>query len=168
VWDLIKELGIAWPAVLDVTYGVGGFWVAGKPELLIGSDVKVWQWKVVPDVFILSPSWAVHKVIKKLGLESRIDLVVIDPPWSSYTHRGRSYYTYAYGSDRDILMGGLRTARSIGAKYVLIHYREVLIPEGWELIKKVKFIYVSRYLKNNNINTSPNTTWFYTLTPKRP
>ena len=58
---------------------------------------------------------------------------------------------------------GLESATKLGVRYVLIHYNKVTIPHGWKLLKQVNFIYVSRYLKNNQINTNPNKTYFYIL-----
>ena len=163
IHDMLMELGLQPEklVVLDVTYGVGRFYGAWYPRLLIGSDVKIWKWEIVPDVFILQPSWNVWWTVAKLGVKP--DLVVVDPPWTNYNHRGRTYYEYSFGSPDQILKGGLESAAKLGSNHVLVHYNKIVVPRNWSLLRQVEFIYVSRYLKNNQINTNPNKTYFYIL-----
>jgi len=163
LYDLIKEC-IGDPeklVVLDTTYGVGKFYCAWHPKVLIGSDVKIWRWEIVPDLFMLQTSWNAWWALRKLGIKP--DLVIVDPPFSNYNHRGKTWYSYSFGTPEQILRGGLESARKLGVEYALVHYDKIEAPSGWKLVKAVKFIYVSRYLKNNDIENNPNHTYFYVL-----
>ena len=163
IYNMLSSVGLIPESlvVLDVTYGVGNFYRAWHPKVLIGSDVKIWRWEIAPDVFILQPSWNVWWTLLKLNIKP--DIIVIDPPWSSNSHRGRTWYNYSFGTPEQILRGGLESAAKLGIRYALIHYNKVVVPKGWKLVKAVKFIYVSRYLKNNDIENNPNHTYFYIL-----
>jgi len=162
IYDMLKELGMNLEQliVLDVTYGEGRFYGAWRPRLLLGSDIRVHRWVVEPDWFTRCPSWSVWTRVQKLGIVP--DIVVVDPPWTNYNHRGRKhYYEYmALGDDSTVLEGGLITARKLGVKYLLVHYKDRIVPSGTRVLNEKYFIYVSRYLKNNEIDTNPNKTWF--------
>ena len=161
--DMLKEIGFQLEklVVLDVTYGEGRFYGAWRPRLLLGSDIRIHRWIVKPDWFTICTSWSVWNRVQKLGIKP--DLVVVDPPWFSFTHRGRNYYNYSFGSPEQILIGGLESAAKLGSNHVLVHYNKIVVPRNWSLLRQVEFIYVSRYLKNNQINTNPNKTYFYIL-----
>lgn len=164
--DLLIDLGIeSVGIVFDTTYGEGRFYGAWRPEVLIGADVRVLDWVVRPDLFIKLPVWSSWRVLKKLGLESRIDLVVVDPPWGVATgsrHGTRPHYYKPLGSPDLILEEGIKAADRLGCKYVLVHYYKVVNGDGWEIAAAKKFIYFTRYLKQNT-KYNPNTSYFYIL-----
>jgi len=148
--------------VLDTTYGEGRFYGAWRPYRLIACDIRRWEWVVRPDVFVRAPSWSCWR---KLGLES-VDLVVVDPPWMEKPGNGtREPYMlrYAFGSPETIILGAITTAEMLQAKHVLVHYTRYILRPGWRIAGAVKYVYVSRYLKNQDLDSSPNHTLFYIL-----
>jgi len=158
VASLIDSAGIGRDiVVLDLTYGEGRFWAATKPRLLIGADIRVYNWVVDPDIFIKKPAWAAWRIVANLGV--RVDIVAVDPPW---VHHGsdirRQFGTVlALGTPEIILESALRAANGLGARYMLVHYKKQWAPKGWEIIDHVRFMPVTRY---NNYSKSENTTWF--------
>ena len=133
-------------AVLDVTYGQGRFYGAWRPRLLLGCDVRIHSWVVKPDWFSIVPSWSAWRMVRKLGVT--IDVVVVDPPWSRYIYYRRPQFNTAYGSIKDILYGGIRTAKEIRARYLLVHYREPVELDDWIPLETIEFHPVSRYINN--------------------
>lgn len=155
--DVFGDVNIV---VLDTTYGEGRFYGAFRPLLLLGTDIKIHNWVVKPDWFSLVPSWSAWRMVDKLMVSP--DLIVVDPPWTSYTHRGRKHY-YEYrglGDAKMVLEGAFITARKLGVRYILIHYKDRVVPRDGRILYEKYFIYVSRYLKNNDIKNNPNKTWF--------
>ncbi len=163
--DMLRELGLESKVrmVLDTTYGEGRFYGAWRPKLLLASDIKIHKWVVEPDWFTISPSWSVWHRVQKLGI--RPDLVVIDPPFMERGGKGsRKHYevTTAFGSPETIIDGGLESAKRLGCKTVLVHYNKLYVPNHWELVKYVEFLFFTRYLKQDT-KYNPNTSYFYIL-----
>ena len=78
--DVLQVLGIEKPIIVDLTYGVGSFYIACRDRIgrLIAIDIRRWEWVVEPDVFIQKPFWlAVNDI------DDRADIVVFDPPYAS-------------------------------------------------------------------------------------
>jgi len=147
--------------ILDVTYGEGRFYAAWpvRPALLIGADTEVRRWIVDPDAFIRSSVQTLLPKLRRLGLES-FDVLVVDPPWGS-KHRSRPQYnvvTDAYA--KAILLAALRIADELRIPMLLVHYRDPWIPDGWEPIKEIRFVWFSRYLKQPGSKRS----WYALLT----
>ena len=161
---LLEEAGLE-PrglTVVDVTYGEGRFYLAWRPRLLLGCDVRLLKWKVEPDWFALTPSWACWTRVEKLALET--DLVVVDPPFSERGHRswkhGRPHYNIwaAVGGKENVLRGGFRTAEQLGTPNILVHYNERVEPEGWQIIAEKWWRPRTRYL-----NLDDTITWWGVL-----
>lgn len=163
IYDMLKELGLQPErlTILDTTFGEGRFYGAWRPKLLIGSDIRVLNWLVEPDVFIRKPSWSVWRIVSKLGVKP--DLIVVDPPFSPYErgYEKRKHYmqSLAFGDGKAILEGGLESARKLGCSTVLVHYNELYVPDGWQLVKHIEFLFFTRYLKQD----MNNKTLFYVL-----
>ena len=166
IYDLLKSIGLQPEQliILDVTFGEGRFYGAWRPKLLLGSDIKVYNWVVVPDWFTKCPSWSAWIRVQKLGIKP--DLVVVDPPFSSYEggYEKRKHYmqSLAFGNGKTILEGGLETAKQLGCKNALIHYNKLYVPNDWQLVKYVEFLFFTRYLKQDT-KYNPNTSYFYIL-----
>jgi len=135
--------------VLDVTYGRGRFYAYRRPRFLVGADPKVWEWVVVPDVFIPKPVWSLKDVVSRLGI--KFDVVVCDPPaWNNdVVYNKRDEYSYVLGSAKMIIENTFRLAKEIDVKYVLLHYKDTL---NYEVVEDVIFKYFARYLYNENKN----------------
>lgn len=155
--DMLENIGLE-PGdlvVFDTTYGEGRFYLAWRPRLLIGADPFIHDWRVEPDIFIKKPVWSSWRVLVSLGLESRINLVVVDPPWTQYRHRHRQPYNHILGTPETIIRETLKATRKLRAEYLLVHYKEPVKLEA-QLITGIRYKYLSRYLKNNG----DKTTWF--------
>lgn len=155
--DMLENIGLE-PrnlVVFDVTYGEGRFYLAWRPRILIGADPYIHDWKVEPDIFIKKPVWSSWKTLVNLGLESRINLVVVDPPWTRYRHRHRQPFNHILGTPETIIMEAVKASEQIGAEHLLIHYKEPVNLEAQPILE-IRYKYLSRYLKNNG----DKTTWF--------
>jgi len=90
------------PRVLDVTYGVGKFYLFAKQYMgeLWGVDVRRWTWRVKPDKFILGQ---IQDVWPQLP-EQYFDIMVADPPYpveSTFMEARARAYRYLYFNSRD-------------------------------------------------------------------
>mgnify|MGYP000592534473 CR=1 FL=1 len=87
--DVLEVLGIEKPIIVDLTYGVGSFYIACRDRVgkLIAVDIRKWEWLVQPDVFIQKSFWfAVNEV------RDKADIVVFDPPYATnISSRGIEY-----------------------------------------------------------------------------
>ena len=163
--DMVRECGLESGVriVFDVTFGEGRFWGAWRPEVLVGADIRVLNWVVVPDLFVRLPVWVSWRSLKKLGIVP--DLVVIDPPWGVATgsrHGTRPHYYEPLGSPDIILEEGIKAAERLGCSRVLVHYYKVVGRGGWRVINLKRFIYFTRFLKQDT-KYNPNTSYFYIL-----
>ena len=145
--------------VLDLTYGQGRFYAAWRPRVLIGADIHVHNWVVMPDLFVKAPAWVAWRKIKKVDM--RPDIVVVDPPWVERGSSKRRLYglDLALGTPQIILEAGVKASKELGTRYLLIHFKDRWVPRGWYTIAETRFLYVTRYNEQNG------TTWFGILTP---
>jgi len=166
VRDIVNSLfGRTDITIFDVTYGRGSFYATFKPRILIAADPKIWDWEVKPDIFIPKPAWSSHKVLKKMGLQGKIDLVVIDPPWGVFDHSYHymwKHYNFLFGTPRDIIKYGMKAAMELHVDYVLIHYNEVYCESPFKVRDAYKYIFVSRYLRQD-LRNYPKHSYFYVL-----
>jgi hypothetical protein len=155
VKDLIKPLD---PAVLDVTYGRGRFYYLFRPRVLIGSDPFKWDWLVEPDAFYQLTAWALYHRLRRgeVRLPQEVTLVVADPPrWTrGAVYRGRDEFTALIGTPELIIRYAYEAARLVGASHFLVHYSTVPELSGAQVLKVVRFRYLSRYLNTRSKNTS--------------
>ena len=156
---LLSEAGIdiSIIRVFDITYGEGRFWAASRPRLLIGADIAILEWIIEPDVFIKKPAWQSWRVLANLDI--RVDLVAVDPPWVERGNSKRRHFGLdrALGSPRLILEAAETAARELGAKYLLVHYKNYWIPEGWSIVVHYFWQPMTRYM-------SAGPTWWAILT----
>ena len=158
--DMIVEAGLE-PGrltVFDATYGRGIFYAAWpRPQLLIGADIRVLPWVVDPDTFIPRPAWSSWRVLARMGVKP--DIITVDPPWVERGSSKRRYYglDLALGNPRVILNEAVRGARELGADYIIIHYKDRVEPEGYEIIEEALFEPVTRYMKRSRRGPY---TWF--------
>ncbi len=164
ILDMVREVGVPLETWFDATYGEGRFYITFRPRVLVGADVRVLEWRVKPDAFILAPVWASWRYLKKLGVKP--DVYVLDPPWQECVKgngcrgrewRGRYHYraSWAIGSPEVILREGVKAAERLGARYLIVHWREEAYPEGWRLLKSVRF---KPFLPN--VDKYGYTSWF--------
>lgn len=145
VYSILSEHDL-FGRVLDVTYGQGRFYAYKRPFLLVGADVKVWDWIVVPDFFILRPVWSLKQVLEKVNME--FDVIVCDPPaWNKGVHYNkRDMFSYVVGTSELIIKYAIKLTRELGVRYMLLHYNKVL--DNMKIVDNVEFVYVARYLNN--------------------
>ena len=155
VADLLRSAGLEAKSltVFDITYGEGRFWAASRPRVLIGADINMLDWVVKPDVFIPAPAWQSWRIVKKLGIQ--VDLIVADPPWSDRGSSKRRHFGLdrALGSPRLILEAATRAARELGAKYLLVHFKNRWVPQGFSVVSERTWSPVTRYVQ-------AGTTWW--------
>ena len=113
--------------------------------MLIGADIAVLRWVVEPDVFIKKPVWSSWRVVEKLGIAPNI--VAVDPPWvdrgsSRRVHHGLDR---ALGTPRVILRYAAEAALRLGSRYLLVHYKDPWIPDGFEVVAELVWKPVTRY-----------------------
>jgi hypothetical protein len=154
VADILRRFNIR--RVLDVTYGRGRFYKVYRPELLIGSDPVKWSWLVYPDRFYQLTVFQLNMKLKSREIEipKIIDCVVVDPPkWSvDAKYNRRDEYNFIIGTPRLIIEYAKLVAQQIMAKYLLVHYREVL--NIARVVHVVKYVWLARYTYTENKNIS--------------
>jgi len=145
VADMIFNLG----DVVDVTYGRGRFYTIYRPKVLVGVDVKKWEWIVTPDKFYNCTVWQFYNMLRHGDVEiSDADVVVVDPPrWHNHKHR-RSEYNYIVGSPKLIIYYAYNIAELLNAKYLFLHYSEIVgdIISKDKIVRVIKYYYISRYI----------------------
>jgi hypothetical protein len=143
VADIIYNLG---SVVVDTTYGRGRFYAIYRPLRLIGIDVKKWDWIVKPDVFYNCAVWDFYNMLKRKSIDiSHTDIVVVDPPkWHNKKYK-RDEYNYIVGTPKLIIYFAYNIARELNARFLLLHYNEILKDIKGEIVKVIKFRFSSRY-----------------------
>jgi hypothetical protein len=154
VADILKKFNIK--RVLDVTYGRGRFYKAYRPELLIGSDPVKWGWLVYPDKFYQLTVFQLNMKLRSREIEipKIIACVVVDPPkWSANgRYNKRDEYNFIIGSPKLIIEYAKLVAQQIMAKYLLVHYREVL--NLGKIVYVVRYMWLARYAYTKDKNIS--------------
>lgn len=146
IWNnILADLNVT--TIIDCTYGEGRFYGYRKPEILIGIDPLLLKWKVVPDIFINKPVWAVANILNELSITA--DLVVCDPPFGTIKGGGynkRKHFGYMFGGPETIIHYSFRLADTVLADYFLLHYKKPIEPENWTEVKRIAFRYFTRFL----------------------
>jgi len=140
--------------ILDLTYGEGRFYAYSKPSFLHGIDIQQLKWIVTPDIFEQKSLFDIYE------LERTYDVVVVDPPFTPHKHKKREHYTIKDSSPEAMISHACKVAKNNNIPYVLVHSRELFIPNGFEVHTCIDFVFASRYLKNEGFR---NTTKFYIL-----
>lgn len=81
--------------VLDLTYGTGRFYrkvVKEYKPTIIAVDIIKHNWEVQPSIFIQKDARSIS--IEDLKQYGKIDLIIVDPPWS---HLKRGYLSNTLG-----------------------------------------------------------------------
>lgn len=149
VRDMLREAELLKPLrpirVLDLTFGQGVFYAAIN-AIVFAFDIQRLDWVTKPYMFYQKPCWAYRRYLDEIG---DVDVVVIDPPWAQWDHRGsrraRNYYSEALGRPEDILMCGINAAHDLG-KPLLYHWREPLTNYK-HIVGPIQFRGRSRYIK---------------------
>ena len=163
ILDMLREAWIepSSLSIFDATYGEGRFYHAWtrRPKLLVGADIRVLDWVVEPDIFIKKPVWSSWRVLAELNVKP--DIYVLDPPFTGWERghrlRPREHYLprYALGTPEMILRYGLEAASRLGARYLLVKFKDKLQPEGWELASERYF----RMIAAPAVVKRPYTSW---------
>jgi len=145
----LKPLGVK--SVLETTYGEGRFYVLFRPSYLVGVDVVKRRWLTYPDEFYLMTVWEFYNLAKKGGFKPRtaIDVVVCDPPWGK--EQRREHYTR--NAPYAVIHYSVKVAELLNARYFLLHYHRVIRIEGFEMVKVVEFVPLTRYLNTKYTRT---------------
>jgi hypothetical protein len=154
VADILKKFSIK--RVLDVTYGRGRFYKAYRPELIIASDPVKWGWLVYPDRFYQLTVFQLNMKLrnKEIEIPRIIDCVVVDPPkWSvNERYNKRHEYNFIIGTPKLIIEYARLVAQQVMAKYLLVHYREVL--NLGRIVYAVRYTWLARYKYTKDKNVS--------------
>jgi predicted RNA methylase len=143
--------------VVDLTYGVGRFYRLSRPMIgrIIAVDIEKHRWEIEPTVFYqMDCRVFVSKVLNKEIELGDVDLVVVDPPWSSEKRgvkpreAGISSLPYHMKgvNSQSIIQAALRLAGVLG-KPLLYRYKEPL--ECKHLVRavaEVKMMYNTGYI----------------------
>ncbi|RSN73363.1 hypothetical protein [Candidatus Methanodesulfokora washburnensis] len=141
--------------VLDVTYGRGRFYKWEKPQTLIGVDPKLWKWIVEPDIFYQMTVFRFCREIAEENIKlNQVDVVVIDPPAWNYgiRYNKRDEYAYIIGTPQTIIEQGLKAARLLNSRYLLLHFNKML--DLGEKVYIIQFRWFAHYLYTENKNKS--------------
>jgi hypothetical protein len=148
-------------SILDVTYGEGRFYKTCRDNILflISSDPKRWDWVVKPDLYFQFNVFYLYMLLSKkkfyLPLR-RVDVVVVDPPkWNiNARYNKREIYNYLVGTPELIITTSGKIAKLLNTRYLLIHYNNRYLVEGYTPIHVIEFKWFARYLNTENKNTS--------------
>ena len=115
---LLSVLGVR--SVLDLTYGLGSFYVKCRKSLtIIGVDIRRWAWLVEPDSFHQSDAYEFIR-----SFNNRVDAVVLDPPYPTkpVDRHGDTYEVlYFGGMPLHEIVEVIKAARP-RAGYVILKY----------------------------------------------
>jgi hypothetical protein len=156
VCRLLRNYGLK--RVLDVTYGEGRFYRLCFPELEIsGADPMKWSWVVKPKQFYQLNVFQLHLMLRdgKILL-GPVDVVVVDPPrWNTEAvYRKRDMFNFLIGTPKLIIEYASKVASLIRSQYLLVHYSDIVMLEGFEPVHIVEFIWLARYAYTENKNKS--------------
>jgi len=153
--------------ILDLTYGVGRFYRIIKDvyrPFIIGVDIVKHRWEVEPDVFI-------QKDCRKLSIDEvrqygKIDIVVVDPPWS-HEKRGKVSYMVSVSKlpyhipgtePYQIIYAATRIAREFGAPLIArfmepISGSDIVLKNNTVIFKNKGVVYYSIILNKYKLST---------------
>jgi tRNA1(Val) A37 N6-methylase TrmN6 len=132
--------------ILDLNYGVGGFYTACPHLDITGVDIRKWDWLVEPRRFIQAD------MEKALGMvEGKVfDAAVMDPPFatkpsSRIEESGREYLYFGNVPFPKILRV-IRAVRERGiARYVILKYMPASVDEEIELLRLARYRIMWRF-----------------------
>jgi len=152
--------------ILDVTYGVGRFYVLCRREveLLVASDPVKWEWVVEPDIFYQLTVWQLYDGVRRGGIVvPSVDVIVCDPPkWNtSVSYNRRSHYNFIIGTPSLIIDYSVKLASMLNVKHLLLHYNRISNIDKPRHV--IEFHWFARYLNTEVKNKS-----YYILYDVRP
>jgi hypothetical protein len=131
--------------VLDLNYGVGGFYVACPHLDIVGVDIVRWGWLVEPRRFIQADMLNALSTISET-----FDAAVMDPPFatkpsSRIEGSGREYLYFGNVPFPKILRA-IRMIREGGiANYVILKYMPASVDEEIELLRLARYRVLWRF-----------------------
>ncbi len=132
--------------ILDLNYGVGGFYTACPHLDITGVDIRRWDWLVEPRRFIQAD------MEEALGMVEGdfFDAAVMDPPFatkpsSRIEGSGREYLYFGNVPFPKILRA-IRIIRERGiARYVILKYMPASVDEEIELLRLARYRIMWRF-----------------------
>jgi hypothetical protein len=143
--------------IVDLTYGVGRFYRLSKPMIgrIIAVDIERHKWEVKPTVFYhMDCRIFVDRVLKGEIELGGVDVIVVDPPWSSEKRgvrpkrTGISSLPYHISGvySKSIVQAAIRLSRTLG-KPLLYRYKEPLACDHLvQVIAEVKMMNNTGYI----------------------
>jgi hypothetical protein len=132
--------------ILDLNYGVGGFYTACPHLDITGADIRKWDWLVEPRRFIQAD------MEKALGMvEGEVfDAAVMDPPFatnpSSRIEKSGREYLYFGNVPFPKILRVIRAVRERGiARYVILKYMPASVDEEIELLRLARYRVMWRF-----------------------
>jgi hypothetical protein len=122
--------------IVDLTYGVGRFYRLSRPMIgrIIAVDIEKHRWEIEPTVFYqMDCRVFVNRVLRGEIELGGVDVIVVDPPWSSEKRGVRPrrtgisslpyHITGVYS--KSIVQASIRLSRAL-SKPLLYRYKEPL------------------------------------------
>lgn len=132
--------------ILDLNYGVGGFYTACPHLDITGVDIRRWGWLVEPRRFIQAD------MERALGMvEGEVfDAAVMDPPFatkpSSRIEEGGREYLYFGNVPFPKILRVIRIIREGGiANYIILKYMPASVDEEIELLRLARYRIMWRF-----------------------
>jgi hypothetical protein len=122
--------------VLDLTYGTGRFYRLSRPLInkIVAVDIVRYEWEVEPTIFYqMDCRVFAHRVLNGEVDVGKVDVIVVDPPWSAEKRgvkpretgiTGRPYHLPDIDS-KSIIYAAMKLSRFLG-KPLLYRYKEPL------------------------------------------
>jgi hypothetical protein len=143
--------------IVDLTYGVGGFYRLSRSMIgrIIAVDITKHRWEVEPTTFYLMDCRVfVNMVLRGEITLGDVDLVVVDPPWSSEkrgtkpreTGVSKQPYHMRGVDSRSIIQAAIKLSKALG-RPLLYRYKEPLICSHLvQAVAEVKMMYNKGYI----------------------
>lgn len=141
---LLSVLGVE--RVLDVTYGVGSFYLKCPSLDIVGSDIRKWDWVVKPSDFILGDMTTVVSAVR-----GGFDAVVIDPPYntkpSSRIGARRVFLYYGHVGFGELLSVINTVKRRALGRYIILKYMPASLDEESTLLHLAEYRVTWRFVR---------------------
>lgn len=145
---LLGVLGVR--RVLDLNYGVGGFYTACPHLDITGVDIRRWGWLVEPRRFIQADMLDALSAINPSTIGGAFDAAVMDPPFatkpSSRIEESNREYLYFGNVPFQKILRAIKVIRERGiANYVVLKYMPTNTDEEIELLRLARYRVLWRF-----------------------
>jgi hypothetical protein len=144
-------------SIVDLTFGVGRFYRLSRSMIgkIVAVDIERYRWEVEPTVFYqMDCRIFVDRVLKGEIYLGDVDIIVVDPPWSSEkrgvrpkrTGISNQPYHMSGINSKSIVQAAIRLSRTL-SKPLLYRYKEPLpCRHIIRAVTEVKIMYNKGYI----------------------